>query len=196
MDFIDHLYATITITNGDSRKLYIFALVVFHSVSFSLTLFFPSQTDSSLPLSLHAFSFFLLPLLQPQPLFLSLQLSCFFSQSLKDIFITLSVSFPSYLRILTSQRLRVLFRLSFAQLMWQRLGKKPLFNAEVKDLLSSCAFQKFPVVTNISWRLYTNYLCSRKASAFLFHGSRLTMVSNSIFNMMTQLSTLSRIVSF
>ena len=100
-------------------------------------------------------------------------------------FLTLSVSSPSYLRILIAQRLRVLFRLSFAQLMQQRLGKKSLFNAEVKDLLSSCVFQKLPAVTNIFWKSYIDYSCFRQASTFLFHGSKLTVVSNSIFNMMT-----------
>ena len=74
--------------------------------------------------------------------------------------LTLSVFSPSYLKILTAQRLRVLFKLSYAQLMQQKLGKNPFINAEVKNLLSSCAFQKFPVVTSVFWRSYIDYLCS------------------------------------
>ena len=136
-------------------------------------------------------------------------------------FLTLSVSSPSYLGILIAQRLRVLFRLSFAQLMQQRLGKNPFFYAEVKDLLSSCIFQKFSVITNVSWRSCIDYPCSKQASAFLFHRNGLTVVSNCLqhddpteillhsfaikslltpkkkkTHMMTQLSTLSRTASF
>ena len=82
--------------------------------------------------------------------------------------LTLSVSSPSYLRILTAQRLHVLFKLSYAQLVRQRLGKNPFINAEVKDLSSSCILQKFPVVTSVFQMSYIDYPCFRQASAFPF----------------------------
>ena len=74
--------------------------------------------------------------------------------------LTLLVSSHSYLRILATQRLCILFRLSFVQLMWQRLSKNPFINVEVKNLLSYCAFEKLSVVTSVFWRSYIDYSCS------------------------------------
>ena len=111
---------------------------------FTLPLFFPFRL---IFLFLFLGSFHLLP---SCPFYsfslcsLSLQLSYSFSESQGYFFLTLSVSSPFYLGILITQRLHVLFRLSFAQLMRQMLRKNPFFYAKVKDLLSSCIFQKFP----------------------------------------------------
>ena len=178
VDFIDHLYATITITTSDSRKLFILAPVVFHSISFTLTFFFLFQLIFFLSHFLDPHHLFSFPSIIASA-FVLIHLAILFLFRVSGIFfLTLSVSSPSYLGILIAQRLRVLFRLSFAQLMQQRLGKNPFFYAEVKDLLSSCIVQKFPVITNVSWRSCIDYPCSKQASAFLFHRNGLTVVSN------------------
>ena len=87
--------------------------------------------------------FWPLSLLQLQSLFLPLQLFCFYPEYQGYISLTLSISSPSYLGILTTWGLRVLFRLSHAPLMQQKLGSNPLINVEVKTVLLLAPFRSF-----------------------------------------------------
>ena len=90
------------------------------------------------------FSFWLLSLLQLQSLFSPLQLFCFYLEYQGYFSLTLSVSSPSYLGILTAWELRVLFKLSYVPLMRQELGKNPLINSEVKIFLLLAPSRSFP----------------------------------------------------
>ena len=158
-------------------------LNVFHSSSL-----FSFQTDFSLSFSWILSPFALLSLLQLQSLFFIITAVLFLFRVSRIFFLTLSVSSPSYLRILIAQRLRVLFRLFYAQSMRQMLAKNPFINVEVKDLLSSCILQKFPVVTIIFWMSYIDYPCSGQANAFLFRGNWLTVVFKFVFNILDDLA--------
>ena len=90
------------------------------------------------------FSFWLLSLLQLQSLFSPLQLFYFYLEYQGYFSLTLSVSSPSYLGILTAQELHVLFKLSYVPLMRQELGKNPLINSEVKIFLLLAPSRSFP----------------------------------------------------
>ena len=90
------------------------------------------------------FSFWLLSLLQLQSLFSPLQLFWFYLEYQGYFSLTLLVSSPSCLGILTAWELRVLFKLSYVPLMRQELGKNPLNNAEVKIFLLLAPSRSFP----------------------------------------------------
>ena len=110
-------------------------------LNFPLFHFFSNRSFSS---HLDPFSFWLLSPLQLQPLFLPFQLFRFYPKYQGYFSLTLSISSPSYLGILTARRLRVLFKLSYAPLMQQKLGKNPLINVEVNIFLLLAPSRSFP----------------------------------------------------